>query len=70
VTFSQAANTLTIQSRAKSKIGWSWRGSQRTEGKYTITVPAQFNPKLKTSGGGISVSGLTGETKRTRAAAG
>src|SRR5947207_3019231 len=63
VTFSQDGNTLTIQSRAKSKIGWSWRGSQRTEGKYTITVPAQFNPKLKTSGGGITVSGLTGETK-------
>ncbi len=52
VTFSQDGNTLTIQSRAKGKISWSWRGSQRTEGKYTITVPAQFNPKLKTSGGG------------------
>jgi len=26
-------------------------------------VRPQFNPKLKTSGGGISVSGLTGETK-------
>ncbi len=63
VTFSQDGNTLTIQSRAKSKISWSWRGSQRTEGKYTITVPAQFNPKLKTSGGGITVNGLTGETK-------
>src|SRR6266568_3966578 len=63
VTFSQDGNTLTIQSRAKGKISWSWRGSQRTEGKYTITVPAQFNPKLKTSGGGITVNGLTGETK-------
>src|SRR6266705_4730675 len=39
VTFSQDGNTLTIQSRAKSRIGWSWRGSQHTEGKYTITVP-------------------------------
>ena len=63
VTFSQDGNTVTIQSRAKNKGGGSWRGRQRTEGKYTITVPAQFNATLKTSGGGIAVSDLTGDTK-------
>src|SRR5437016_2223556 len=63
VTFSQDGNTVTIRSRAKSKMGWSWHGWQRTEGKYTITVPAQFNAQLKTSGGGIGVSDLSGETK-------
>ena len=63
VVFSQDGNTLTIRSRAKTQMNWSFRGSQRTEGKYTITVPAQFNTQVKTSGGGIAISDLTGETK-------
>ena len=63
VTFSQDGNTVTVRSPAKSKNGWSWRGKQRTEGKYTITVPAQFNAQLKTSGGGIAASDLTGDLK-------
>ena len=63
VTFSQDGNTVTIHSRAKSKVFNSWRGGQRTEGRYTITVPPQFNTQLKTSGGGIAVSDLTGEVK-------
>src|SRR5262245_4717004 len=53
VTFSQDGNTVTISSRAKTKNSNWWRGSQRTEGKYTITVPSQFDAQLKTSGGGI-----------------
>ena len=63
VTFSQEGNVVTIQSRAKGKTGTFWKGRQRTEVKYTITVPAQFNAKLKTSGGGITVADLTGKTK-------
>jgi len=63
VTFSQDGNTVTIHSRAKNKPSWSWRGKQRTEAKYTITVPARFDAQLKTSGGGIAVSDLTGEVK-------
>jgi DUF4097 and DUF4098 domain-containing protein YvlB len=63
VTFSLDDNVVTISSRAKTKLGNWWHGSQRTEGKYTITVPAHFNAQLKTSGGGVSVSDLTGETK-------
>src|SRR5438874_11229027 len=41
VTYSQHGNTLTIQLRAKSKNGWSWRGSQRTDGQHIITAQAQ-----------------------------
>jgi hypothetical protein len=63
VTFSQDGDTLTIHSRGKSRQGWSWFGRQRTEGKYTISVPARFNAHIKTSGGGITVSDLTGEVK-------
>ena len=63
VTFSQDGNSVTIRSRAKTKTGSIWRGWQRTEAKYTITVPAQFNVKLNTSGGSVTVADLTGETK-------
>jgi len=61
VTFSQDGDTVTIRSRRQKKGGESWRGSQRTEGKYTITVPARFNAQLKTAGGGVAVNDLTGE---------
>jgi hypothetical protein len=63
VTFAQDGNTITVQSRARDRSGWSWRGKQRLEGRYTITVPAQFAAQIKTSGGGISVADLTGEVK-------
>ncbi len=63
VTISQDGDTITVQARAKSKEGWSWRGSQRTEGKYTISVPAEFNAQVKTSGGSIAITDLKGEVK-------
>lgn len=56
VTFSQDGDTVTIRSRRQKKGGDSWRGSQRTEGKYTLTVPARFDAQLKTSGGGTHPS--------------
>lgn len=62
VTISQDGNTLTVRSRGESK-SWSWRGRQRTEGKYTVKVPAQFNTDVRTSGGSIAVSGLRGDAK-------
>lgn len=63
ITFAQDGNTLTVRSRAERKdIGWSWRGSQRTEAKYTVRVPAKFSTDIKTSGGSIAIQGLTGDT--------
>jgi DUF4097 and DUF4098 domain-containing protein YvlB len=59
VNISQDGNTITVQSRVAKRQ--SWRGSQRTEGKYTITVPAKFNAQLKTAGGNISVTDLRGD---------
>jgi hypothetical protein len=61
VTFSQEANNIKIQSLAKRTIALSTHGRQRTEGKFTITVPAHFNAQLKTAGGTIAVSDVTGE---------
>jgi len=61
VNISQDGNTVTITSHGKSRnFGW-WHGSQRTEAKYTVTVPSQFNAQLKTSGGGVVVGDLTGD---------
>jgi DUF4097 and DUF4098 domain-containing protein YvlB len=61
VNISQEDGTVKIISHAKSKtFGW-FHGSQRTEAKYTITVPAQFDAQLKASGGGLMISDLTGK---------
>jgi DUF4097 and DUF4098 domain-containing protein YvlB len=63
VTFSQDGDTVTVRSRRNGVGGWSSSGRSRTEAKYTVQVPAQFNTQLKTSGGGIAVSDLVGEVK-------
>ena len=51
--------TVTVEARRKERTGWrqGWSGFRnRTEGKYIIQVPAQFNVQLTTAGGGISVT--------------
>ena len=63
VSITQDGTTVTIYSRGKSKNPRWWFGSQRTEGKYTITVPAQFNAQVKTAGGGVTITDLTGDVK-------
>jgi len=42
---------------------WQMLGHHRTEGHYTLRVPASFSAKLDTAGGDISASGLTGAIK-------
>jgi DUF4097 and DUF4098 domain-containing protein YvlB len=63
VTFSQEGDTVAVRSRhtTHSGINWPWHFQNRDEGKYVITVPAQFSASLRTEGGGISVSDLTGK---------
>lgn len=51
--------TITVRSKAKSKVNW-WRGPSKTEAKYTIRVPDQFNAHLRTAGGSVKVQGLAG----------
>lgn len=64
VTFSQEGDTVAIRSKGTTGSGiGGWFGSQRNEAKYTISVPSAFHAQLKTSGGGITVSDLTGEVK-------
>jgi hypothetical protein len=64
ISISKDGNTVTISVKKNdTTLNWSWRGSQRLEAKYTITVPSQFVAQLKTSGGTIAVTDLTGELK-------
>jgi hypothetical protein len=63
VEFTQDGNTVTIRSHGKPKWSWSLSGRNQDEAKYTITVPAQFNARLRTGGGGVHVVDLTGEVK-------
>jgi DUF4097 and DUF4098 domain-containing protein YvlB len=65
VTLTQDGSTLTIQeTRGRNIASGFWLfGVSRTECRYTVTVPASFNTRLKTSGGGITVSDLTGAVK-------
>jgi DUF4097 and DUF4098 domain-containing protein YvlB len=70
VTITPEGDTVTIQSHATSRDKPSGRGNQRTEAKYTITVPAKFNTQLKTAAGSIAVGDLTGEVKAATAAGG
>ena len=63
VEFAQEGNTATIRSHGKSKWSWSGGGRNQTEAKYTISVPAQFNARLRTGGGGVCVVDLTGDVK-------
>jgi hypothetical protein len=60
VTFTQDGNTVTIRSHRGTKTQRTRGFNNRTEGKYTLTVPAQFAARLTTAGGGISVEGLVG----------
>ncbi len=61
VTVTQDGSNVTIRCKAKQRISSGWRN--RNEAKYTVSVPGQFNAKLGTAGGGITVTGLTGEVK-------
>jgi DUF4097 and DUF4098 domain-containing protein YvlB len=61
VTFNQDSGTVTVRAQHKAKSSWSFFGGRtQNEAKYTITVPARFNVRLHTSGGGIAVRDVSG----------
>ena len=63
VEFTQDGNTVTIRSHGKTKRSWSWIGRNENQAKYTISVPARSNARLKTGGGDIEVDDLVGEVR-------
>jgi hypothetical protein len=63
VKFSQEGDTVTIIQKTKTKSNWSLLGRNSNEAKYKITVPAKFNARLGTAGGGIEADDLNGDVK-------
>lgn len=64
VLITQEGQTVTVKSRSESSPTWNiWRGFQRREARYTITVPEKFDIRAKTSGGSIRVSHCEGDLK-------
>lgn len=64
VTITQEGSTVRVESHSISKLNASeWFSSGSSEGRYVITVPAQFAAKLNTAGGGIKVSNFIGNTE-------
>ena len=59
----QDGNTVTV--RAPQHMTWSWFGSwhNRNEANYIIHVPGNFNVTLKTSGGSITATAVSGSVK-------
>jgi hypothetical protein len=60
--FEQHGSDLEIRTEYKRKNHglWSWLRNNRLKLKYEITVPEEYNLKLKTSGGSIKVDDLDG----------
>lgn len=61
VTVSKDGNTVTIRARRQQKDrNWNWSGHCNMDGRYTVQVPRNFNSELRTGGGTIIGSELTG----------
>lgn len=60
VVISAEDGIITIRSKPKTlrRISWDW-GSNSAQ--YTIRVPAEFNARVNTAGGGIKLAGMEGE---------
>ena len=64
IVISKDGNTVTVRSRRQVKDKkWEWNGSSRTDARYTVKVPKNFNADLRTNGGAISATDITGEVK-------
>jgi hypothetical protein len=62
----EGAKVIVRATRNHESLGrqiWQMMGHHRTEGHYTIRVPANFSVNLDTSGGDVSANGLSGEVK-------
>jgi DUF4097 and DUF4098 domain-containing protein YvlB len=65
VTFSQNGDVVTVESPRERAVKQLWRGRQRNEARYTITVPSDFDTQIRTAGGTITVRNLTGKCEAT-----
>ena len=57
-------NTVAVRARRqKNSDRCGWSGNITMDARYTVRIPKQFNVDLRTSGGGIEASGITGEMR-------
>jgi DUF4097 and DUF4098 domain-containing protein YvlB len=64
VTFDQSSGTVTIRSTrpaSSRSIFDFWRRGVRADVRFTIATPERFNVDLKTAGGAVKVTGVTGD---------
>ena len=62
VSFDQQGNNLTVRARVKDDGFKIWQ-RYGLNVRYVVSVPAEFNVDLRTSGGGIRVDDLRGEVR-------
>lgn len=61
VTVTKEGNTVTIRARRSNKDrNMNWSGRCNMDARYTVRVPKNFNSELRTAGGSIIGSDLTG----------
>jgi hypothetical protein len=61
VTVTKDGNTVTVRARRQQKdCDQSWSGHCNTDARYTVHVPRNFNSELRTGGGTIIGTDLTG----------
>lgn len=64
ITVTKEGNTVTIRARREHKhSSWNWSGNINMDAHYAVRVPKKFDTDLRTAGGAILVSELTGTTK-------
>jgi DUF4097 and DUF4098 domain-containing protein YvlB len=61
VTVTKEGNTVTVRARRQNKEkNLNWSGRCNMDARYTVRVPKSFNSELRTGGGQIMVSEITG----------
>ena len=63
VTIEQSGNDVTVRAKHQRPGNKWFNWSNDIDAQFTITVPTNYNVQIKTSGGDLKVSNLTGEVR-------
>jgi len=62
ITADQFQNNVTVKGKFEGGRSWSW-GNWNSDAKFVVSIPANYNVELATSGGEIRVADLQGQVK-------
>jgi len=62
VAITKEGNVVTVRARSSTQKSWWNFGHSETHGQYTIRVPKKFETDLRTDGGDVTISEVTGNT--------